>query len=122
MSTLDRGSSTVGEADHRRGPEYAYRRPREASGDLIKGAIQRLVDRAIESGDVRPNLDTFRSAAVSRRRLKRRVRTGLAAERKGDSSISSSSWVPARLSGGTLLTTNAATSERKVRPRVVILI
>jgi hypothetical protein len=64
----------------------------ETSGDLIKGAIQRLVDRAIESGDVRPDLDPFRSAAGSRRQLKRRVRTGLAAERKGDSSISSS-WV-----------------------------
>jgi AcrR family transcriptional regulator len=29
----------------------------EATGDLIKGAIQTLVDRAIESGDVRPDLD-----------------------------------------------------------------
>jgi AcrR family transcriptional regulator len=29
----------------------------EASGDLIKGAIRALVDRAIESGDVRPDLD-----------------------------------------------------------------
>ena len=29
----------------------------ETSGDLIKGAIQALVDRAIESGDIRPDLD-----------------------------------------------------------------
>lgn len=29
----------------------------EASGDSIKGAIQALVDRAIESGDLRPDLD-----------------------------------------------------------------
>jgi hypothetical protein len=84
----------------------------ETSGDLIKEAIQRLVDRAIESGDVRPDLDPFRSAAGFRRGLKRCVRTGLAAERKGDSSISSSS-VPARLSRSTFLTTNAATGERK---------
>jgi AcrR family transcriptional regulator len=31
----------------------------EASGDLIKGAIQALVRRAIESGDIRPDLDPF---------------------------------------------------------------
>ena len=42
----------------------------ETSGDLIKGAMQRLVDRAIESGDVR------------------RVRTGLAAERIGEAPFS----------------------------------
>src|SRR5271163_2888552 len=29
----------------------------ETSGDLIQGAIQRLVDRAIESGIVRPDVD-----------------------------------------------------------------
>ena len=29
----------------------------DASGAQIKGAIQRLVDRAIESGDIRPDLD-----------------------------------------------------------------
>jgi AcrR family transcriptional regulator len=29
----------------------------DATGDLIKGAIQRLVDRAIKSGDVRADLD-----------------------------------------------------------------
>ena len=29
----------------------------DTTGDLIKAAIQRLVDRAIESGDVRPDLD-----------------------------------------------------------------
>ncbi|HEY1730584.1 MAG TPA: TetR/AcrR family transcriptional regulator [Terriglobales bacterium] len=31
----------------------------EASGDLIKGAIRALVDRAIRSGDIRPDLDPF---------------------------------------------------------------
>jgi AcrR family transcriptional regulator len=31
----------------------------EASGDLIKGAIQRLVDRAIQSGEIRPDIDPF---------------------------------------------------------------
>src|SRR5260370_42616936 len=54
----------VGEADHRPSPECAYRRPFETSSDLIKGAIQRLVDRAIESGDVRPDLDPFRLRAL----------------------------------------------------------
>jgi AcrR family transcriptional regulator len=29
----------------------------EASGDLIKGAIQALVKRAVKSGDIRPDLD-----------------------------------------------------------------
>jgi len=29
----------------------------EASGDLIKGAIRKLVKRAIKSGDMRPDLD-----------------------------------------------------------------
>jgi AcrR family transcriptional regulator len=29
----------------------------EASGDLVKGAIQKLVNRAIKSGDIRPDLD-----------------------------------------------------------------
>ena len=31
----------------------------EATGDQIKGAIQALVERAIESGDIRPDLDPF---------------------------------------------------------------
>lgn len=31
----------------------------EASGELVKGAIRRLVGRAIESGDIRPDLDPF---------------------------------------------------------------
>jgi hypothetical protein len=57
--------------------------PLETSGDLNKGAIQRLVDRAIESEEARPDLDPFRSAAGSRRRLKRHFRIGLTAERNG---------------------------------------
>jgi hypothetical protein len=50
----------VGEADCRPSPEYVYLRSStllERSGDLIQGAIQRPVDRAIESGDVCPDLD-----------------------------------------------------------------
>jgi AcrR family transcriptional regulator len=31
----------------------------EASGDLVKGAIQALVCRAIKSGDIRPDIDPF---------------------------------------------------------------
>ena len=31
----------------------------ESSGHLVKGAIQRLVKRAIKSGDIRPDLDPF---------------------------------------------------------------
>ena len=31
----------------------------EQSGELVKGAIRRLVGRAIESGDIRPDLDPF---------------------------------------------------------------
>jgi AcrR family transcriptional regulator len=37
------------------GPSKVY----EATGDLIKGAINSLVRRAIESGDIRPDLDPF---------------------------------------------------------------
>jgi hypothetical protein len=33
----------------------------EASGGLIKGAIQALVNRAIGSGDIRPDLDLLRA-------------------------------------------------------------
>jgi hypothetical protein len=85
-------------------------RPFETSGDLMEGAIQRLVDRAIEGDEVQTSthsdllqtlVNVSNVASVpdwpqSARRL----------------SISSS-WVPARLSRSTFLTTNAATGKRK---------
>jgi hypothetical protein len=66
----------------------------ETSGDFIQRAIQRLMDRAIESGIVRPDLDPFRSAAGSRRRSRRRIRTGLAAERKRNGRYPSPGFLP----------------------------
>jgi hypothetical protein len=66
----------------------------DASSGLIRGAIQRLVDRAIESGIVRPDLDPFRSAAGSRGRSRRRVRTRLAAERKRNCRYPSPGFLP----------------------------
>ena len=92
----------------------------EASGDLIKGAIQRLMDRAIESGDVCPDLDPFRSAADSRQRLKRRVRTGPAAERKGDGRDPSPGFLP--IKENHFSHHERSDRREKVRPQVVILI
>ena len=38
-----------------RGPSKIF----ESTGHLVKGAIDRLVQRAIQSGDIRPDLDPF---------------------------------------------------------------
>jgi AcrR family transcriptional regulator len=62
------------------------------TGAQIKEAVNALVKRAIESGDVRPDLDPLDSAPGSNRRFQRGVRARLGAKRK-KTGAHSHSWL-----------------------------